>query len=343
MAGPVVVIACLFTAVLGLWLLLTDSRYFNTNLYFRNRSRVQTKSADRPVPALVVTARFLDEALLGLSSEPFVYANVATRIREVLRLPGERRLRDFLRRSGERKVQPARARIGFEEDEAEGFSAPVVWLLRRLTDLGSRAVPDRPGPLAEIRCPADPDPDGARRPEWRGLWNSCRRAARRRVAVLDRLDLADVFDETYLDVTYSALSRLAGPGRPVAGAAADQAERYAFLRSDEALAQRRRAEEASGSGPWAALASSFDDLYKRYVASFRLEPVAVRAVPMLQRNEFEAQTARAWFTMLERLKEVSGAIELNHSLYQSNSEVIDAVATFLTGGAVRRHLPADYQ
>lgn len=322
---PVSLVASLFVAWLVIAVFAIDPLYWNTNLYYLKRPGIPTNPSGARIRALVVTARYLDEALIGLSSEPFVYANLATRIHELLRLPVER--------TGRREHRL----IGFDNGLTEGYVNPVFWLFRRFADVGSRIFlivwkPLRTifiGPRltravldilnsAAVGIPAD---------ELRGA----------RLAVLPRLDLPDVFEEEYQDVTDLFLREAGQSRRTDAEPAIEQAraERYAFLQSDDALAERMRAETERGSGPWVALVASFNELYKRYQASFELEAGANKVVAMMSRPEFEAETARAWFTTLERLKEASGAIDLNHCLYQSNGEVIDMVARFLiTGNAL---------
>ena len=209
----------------------------------------------------MVTARYLDEALIGLSSEPFVYANLAKRIHEFLRLPVER--------TGRREHRL----IGFHNGLTEGYVHPVFWLFRRFADVGSRIFLIVWKPLRTIFV-------GPRLT--RAVLNILNSAAvgipaertrGSRLAVLPRLDLPDLFDEEYQDVTHLFLRGAGASKRTDAEPAIEQvpAERYAFLQSDEALAKRMRAETERGSGPWAALVASFDELYRRYKASFELE------------------------------------------------------------------------
>ncbi len=314
-----VVLAFVVWFVIGIFAI--DRFCWNTNLYFLRRPGAPSNPAASRIPALVVTARYLDEALIGLSSEPFVYANLAKRIDELLRLPVER--------TGRR----AHHLLGFDNGVRPGYVGPMGWLFQRIVNSGSVVflVVWKPlrrhcvGPrmtqallniLNSAACgiPAD---------ELRGA----------RLAVLPRLDLPEVFDEEYQDVTDLFL-RLPRVSNPNDGRAAIERvnERYAFLQSDDALARKMQTESLDGSGPWAALVASFDKLYSRYTASFELESAAAPAVARMSRAEFEAETARAWFTILERAKEASGAIDLNHSLYQSNPAVVDMVAHFLTTG-----------
>jgi hypothetical protein len=74
-------------------------------------------------------------------------------------------------------------------------------------------------------------------------------------------------------------------------------------------------------------------LYRRYRQSFAYEaaPDDTGGRQPIDEGSFERELARTWFTLEERAREVSGAVELNHALYYSNPDVIARIAAFLAG------------
>jgi hypothetical protein len=79
---------------------------------------------------------------------------------------------------------------------------------------------------------------------------------------------------------------------------------------------------------WQRVEAFIPEIYERYRQSFALEASGGR----LDLPEFSRHLARVWFTLLERGKEMTGAVELNHSVYYANPQVIRRVAAFLAGG-----------
>ena len=186
----------------------TDSAGTRISIFSRGLASHQTRRAAGS-EAAVVTARYLDEALIGLSSEPFVYANLAQRVEEFLRVPVER--------TGRRAYNL----IGFDNGISPGFVSPVGWLFQRVLNFLWLAVLVVWKPLRQrFVVPR----------MTQALINILNSAAcgiptdelrRARLAVLPRLDLPEVFEEEYQDVTDLFLRprerkfhRRPGRGRP---------------------------------------------------------------------------------------------------------------------------------
>lgn len=85
---------------------------------------------------------------------------------------------------------------------------------------------------------------------------------------------------------------------------------------------------------WQKIATQAELLYARYDAGFMCEPNKVfgTRISQLTYEQFKQELALNWFTVNERLKEICGAVELTHSTYYSNQEVIEAIARFLSHG-----------
>ncbi|MEA1988531.1 MAG: hypothetical protein U9N57_04895 [Pseudomonadota bacterium] len=90
----------LFIGTFGFLAGYFDSQRFNTYVYFGSNSallqllRQVSRARVERIPCLVISARFLDEALLALSAEAVAYALLGPRIRDFFGLPAERSMAD---------------------------------------------------------------------------------------------------------------------------------------------------------------------------------------------------------------------------------------------------------
>jgi hypothetical protein len=306
----------------------------------------------RKVPALVVTAPYLDEALLGLSSEPMVYANLVPRIEELLYLPRElRALRAFRDASPEQRwgrmlkefVAPAGSH-GYAGGPAGRVNQDVVelfWLAVLPRKIVGKIVPLVIKVISVVIYIA----------VW-SLWVPLRAVLRRyltstlvkavssaafglpaselrgaRIEVRGDLeDLSEVFEAKPLPVTEKVLCREqeeTPDGRALRPEAAGMGPggRYAHLVDPAELKWKRTGREQPGDeNAWKWIHRSVPVLYRRDQAG---------AEAPLTREQYEDGLARAWFTLEERAKEAFGAVELIHCLYYTNPTVIEEISKFL--------------
>ena len=93
---------------------------------------------------------------------------------------------------------------------------------------------------------------------------------------------------------------------------------------------RLKDEERPDHGPWPRLRDNLGGLYERYASSFVFDEDAASRVG---RADYDSAIARIWLTLVERIREVSGAIALAHSAYYANPEVEDGIANFIATGS----------
>ena len=314
--------------VMSFLLLFFERWRWDTNYYFDARALSRLFGPKvASVPALVVTARYLDEALLFLSAEPlahlFIVSRVLNRLRGLLHwkspdaaerhsshLVGEDP--DALR-SGTVLVDLVAKLVG---GVLKLVAAPLGWCIRKafLERVTTRLVIDALEsaafglPMEEVRHAS--------------------------VEVKEQPDQPGFFTETLWRTQDLAL--LAAPPPPrIAG---DAADRYAHLTDEQALRRRReRAEkvEEDEAENREAKRKATENTWMRLAA---LAPSICRAKnPMASQQEIDAykeHLARLWFTLEERASELGGSVELVHSLYYSNERVVSAVAAFLATGEV---------
>lgn len=325
----------------------SESKLFNTNIYYSSRAlyhrlrRRATAPTDERIPCLVISANLLDEALVGLSTEALVHALLVPRVRDFFGLSVPRsdaetvasRVRALLVGLRSRFAGPLEAgeapAIGTEESLTlkayQRFGVFVValvpllfyfiavyWWWRPFTRFV--LVPRATKLLMSVVNSAT-----------FGL--TARELRRARISVSASLDMPELFDTKEWPVTTQLLDR-SQPLESRSGAAHESRQRYLHLTDEEEL-DKKIAESAAADSllSWKRLAQYEPKLYKDYLRSFEIEKEA----QPLDEAGFGRELARIWFTLAERAKELVGAVELNHSIYYANARAISEIAGFLAG------------
>jgi len=353
-----------------------EKRKRNTNVYFDFRGHRRDVALTIPrIPALVVTAKFLDEALLALSSDVVAHASLLPKLEEVFYAEAEQRLLKAYREAPKgarwRSLKKAlrmssRASTGQRVGEDPSIRAPIVYF--RGARFIQRFVPKL---LYTLALPVwVPFRYFLLVPIMRNMVVSITSSNAYGLPVLElrnarvyaesRLNLPAVFDEHHLDIAEMLLQGTRGKTAtsPAVRPRADTVERrYAHLLDNAVLETKRRHSMASkGDNAWKRIVAAIPVLYDQYESTLPLEnlpgpgdelahltEVIARSfgIPVgrldrkderestLSREDFETRLAQIWFTLEERIKEVSGAVELNHSLYYSNPYVLEEIAKFL--------------
>lgn len=327
-------------ALTGDW---RQGRKRNTNMYFDSHNFQQYLLELRAAPlalsqerkrnkidSLVVNAQYLDEALIGLSCEPLIYAALLPRVRSLL------------------YARPAPIMSGYSEDigSGGGFSSlywvPIKFTGRVLANLLYGILlpfwspmrhfvlePVLREALVRVICSAT---FGLPPDQLRGA----------RIQVRNSLDLPEVFDETFWDITSDVLRNGFGdqPDKESPRSGLDP-HRYSHITDSNELKRKLQCrlrptnEDKTTKKNWLQqLWIALPTLYRRYESGFILEdsPSVAGYSAKLGLEEFGDSLARIGFTAEERIKETIGTVELTHSLYYSNDDVIRAIARFLETG-----------
>ena len=324
-------------AVFGMGTLaLGDEARFNTNLYFAEHG--EQRRPLRPLDSLVVSAEHLDEALLALSAEPVIQAEVAPRIDEWL-------YPDLLKQLGTAWVSVG-SRFGLAPPP---MPSPVGHPFERYRSISGRYH----GSLIERYSQVGRFVGGIGRlivrfiagilgvPARSFLRNVITRMVSdtitatihgvpvedvrgARIEVSSRIGIDKVFAEQHSDVSKVILdARRATPS-------VVDASRYDFLTDDERL-RARQSEEVAAQARWSHLAKRLPALYARYAELGALEP-SLSARQRMTKEEFEDRIARGWFVAMERFRELSGSVELFHSMYYSHPAIVKQIARFIASG-----------
>ncbi|MBK9948284.1 MAG: hypothetical protein IPP12_14000 [Nitrospira sp.] len=315
---------CLLTLVGGAIKEVRESTTNNHNVYFNpGHKRGWTKLLSGTFPyshnkeqepckiqTLTVTAKYLDEALLALSAESIANATIIPETCKILYLEPPWPAVNFLAEPITWAAQLA-MKLGY-------YAFWPIWapvrrfLLRPLvTEIVLRAIT-----ATAFGIPAE-DLSGAR------------------ILIQSRLNEPALFDEYFWDITTTVLSQEEGTDRnkmPNAGLGLQQ--RYAHIFNDDILCQKQGVQIKKEKSLWSKITGQAEFLYSRYEKGFILEPTTAQGggIDQLTFEQFQRELALNWFTVSERLKEISGAVELTHSTYYSNEEVIEAIARFLSSG-----------
>lgn len=265
-----------------------------------------------PIESLVITSPHLDEAILGLGAEPLVFAALVPQVHGLLTLRPEWSLpapssgvdTDALTYWGRQTVSwpfwmalnAIRAMVSWPWRFAQS-----VFIEPMLTGLVLRVVASAAF--------------GVRASEFSGS----------HVTTGDVPAITSALRVTRWDVTEEFLTGAASPHGQVSGepdrarAAQDLRDRYAFLIDDEALTLRikkaSRSAEGHDSSLWDRLSESIPDIARS------------RGIP--ESDVFVRHMARTWFAVEERLKEVSGSVDLNHSRYYASEPIVSRIADFI--------------
>lgn len=289
---------------------LYDEKRYNTNLYFDERA-----NAARPAPAryesLVVSARYFDEALLALSSESIVYAQIVPQIDALLRINPANRNASIV---GIDSTSLAETYSRTPRRIAGWIIRFVNWMANPLWALVRAVV--RPLVVRTLIDATNAAAFGVPAAQVKGS----------RITASFELAIAGAFLEVNRDVSAVALDRSL-----LRESSRAEALRYTFLIDDTVLAARKAALEATTKqNSWRRLKAALPALYDRYTRACSLDPPG--SAKMMSEKEYESEIARMWFTLSERFRETSGSVELVHSLYYSNSSVIDMIGRFLVSG-----------
>jgi hypothetical protein len=293
-----------------------ESRRINTNIYFRSNP-----APGEPLRCLTISAHLLDEALLALSAETIVYALLVPKIWDLIGMR-RRSFHDLLSSSS-----TGQAPIGAEEAEnIAAYKKYSVLLLRAILGLlymvtvhwwWRYVVRLLVAPLAVglvmnvVMSTAYGLPP--------------RELRRARIHVSSSLDLPGAFDVEEWSIGKEVLDESASSA-PAPQSAEEISTRYKHLVDDTELKLKVKESVACKAlFSWERVQSFMPEMYDRYLRSFSAEAKG----SALDRDKFQREVARMWFTLQERTKEVIGAVELNHSLYYANPRVIQRIADFL--------------
>lgn len=271
-----------------------------SNLYFDTGSNPLVQAChgrlDRRLDMLVVTAQQLDEALLGLSARPAVYAYMTPHIKNLLTprfgvsplaapATGE-----ALGTAVLRLVEWAGGAL------ARNLVTLVVWLplaplrsrlisaftdkLVTIVSAASLGVPAGEMNDVDVEVSGDPRTDGA-----------------------------------MLVETWSTARLLAGLQLVTAEQAGENEARYRFVWNDAALNQ-------TSSDTWLKVQQHKTHILRRFQYDHDV-------------TLFTADLKRTCATLDERVKEVTGSVSLTHSAYYGHDRVITRIAGFLAYGGMR--------
>ncbi|MBR0777768.1 hypothetical protein JQ625_23280 [Bradyrhizobium diazoefficiens] len=283
----------------------TPRRPRDANLYFDEERLSRVIHADTaapasgPIDALIVEAGVLDEALLALSSEPLVYGALVPRLKDLLQ--GRK---DWDLPKPPAGMQDIKDRLALRE-------------LRYLAVLAVRRT------LAWICTPILRPARAALEAYLISTIVKLVSAAACGMRPLDfsegRLEVRSTPNIRFLrehrwNAAQLLLSRHPAASKP--SAAADSTiVRYGFLWDERVMAEKLDKNEI-----WPHIVEFLPHMRRRY------------ANDMLSWSEHVAVLKAISVTVVERLREFAGAVELAHSQYYTNPEVIDEIARFLATG-----------
>lgn len=283
----------ILSAIIALVMFAAEADTQDTNLYF-DELAVSRSRPHMPIPALVISANRLDEALVALSAEPFAFALLVPQLRAMLVRPTRWSLPEH----------PA----GRVTTTSAGGDALLRFVLQSMSNIGYALVAPFWIPLRNwLVTPLLTEV----------LLNTINASAfgippdelsTARCVVGSRLGIPAWFEERYRDVAQLLLH--APPQTAPAVRADAAAARYEFLSIDERLEEKMRS-----SVLWKKLQGSLPDLRRRYAAQ--------------DAGMDDRDLALNVVALEERLKETVGNIDLNHSWYYTNEDVIRMIADFI--------------
>lgn len=376
--------------LLEAWFLLTLATFFsesskqpryNTNTYFDSKylnSILKTKesneesptavstpsfSEDCKIPALVITAKYLDEALLALSSESFVYANLLPQIDKLLYFEQNRwicrilrlvftKLGEFLTSKQEKGKRSSVQTTSDTTHTSPKKTYPII-------GIDPAAIKPSYGWLKELFTAIY-----YLSQVWI-LWTFLRRfivkpllinillrtvcgtayglsaeqLSGARVSVENGLNLPEFFNETPWDITSTVLVEDINKDQTehhtssiTTKTTTRKSKPYAHIFEPTKLKEKMEAKKNSkDENTWKRIEHSFSDIYTRYKNSLFLETDKT-INQKLAKEKYKEELAMIWFTFEDRKEEIVGSIELIHSLYYSNDRVINSIAYFLEKG-----------
>lgn len=320
---------------------------YDTDLYFDPNTYLGVRFTDRLAPdevvpkinALVVTATYMDEAFIGLASEPLVYAKLAPRIK-----------------SQEWLWKDAKARLLEPLDEAKIGVGTQLNIFNTAVGPGRYSNSIVEWPQKVIRNVVVFFLRAGRlckgivwKPISKWIWEpfliqqildvmngfafgvSSVELKHARVVARSSIGLPEFFEEDLWDITEDMIlnnSKVeASDVQPFA-----KPKRYGFLVDNEALTNKMRDSIETDSGLWNSMVGEMRSLEQRERKFTRYLDVD-RETTELWRNDFNEKLAKITFSVEERAKEVTDSIELNHSHYYNSDKVIANIAKFLETGS----------
>ncbi len=335
----------LLIIILGSYIVFSEAgeRKYNTNLYFDEKFTKSDYKDTHKLPVFVLTAKYLDEALLGLSSETIVYGNFLPRLKNLL-------IADFESQSQSKfSLFSSSKRIGKKDnsdlEDITELGRKIVrdWVvlpITRVIKLIRQALltivkpfrinfllPRLTTYFIEVICSTAYGIPGTE-------------LEQARIEVKDKIDIPEFFNETHLDVTNYAFEadfnrELLSKDSTLKARKEEQdrkKERYAHIFELKVLENKQtELEERNDPNPWKNISEQVEDVYyNSYEPSFTLDnDEKSQDEKQLSYTDFRNQLARTWFTLEERLKEVTGSVELVHCLYYSNPKTVEEIAKFI--------------
>ncbi len=248
--------------------------------------------------SLVISARQLDEALLALSADPFVHARVLPLLDELTRPKPPQRPR---RRGGRGAGVSKLASSEFFREIARLPLLPLQILARGVATTGLFLLRPVLVPLLGSAFQRVASAAGSGLPT--------HEMSMAFVQVTEGICESRIFRPEW---AWDVSRRLSGIAITRPGAS-DAGSRFEFLWDDEALATR-----AARSDTWSGLEDRVPDILGRFAAEERPEELR--------------RLMRVCLMLEERVRELGGAVELAHSQYYGDPEVVAAVARFLESG-----------
>jgi hypothetical protein len=302
------------------WLEIKMLKPRNTNVYFDEEKILPEASADRgtmlPLRGLAITAGFLDEALLGLSTEPLVFAALVPQIRKLVfrpmqwKLSGKRIGADYTAGSelddlGNPREAPSPVEMTRKFVQVVSlvvrnailllFYPPLLlyrrWLEWYLTNrilqiVSSAAFGLPPDEFTDARITVRSDPYVRRFIECK-MWD-----------------------------TASILIKQP-PSKSETGNQIEQMQnRYAFI-----LDHDKFDTELASSWVWERVRSCLDDIHLRYID-----------YPGLHQQNLDKELSIVAVVLQKRLEEFIGLVKWTHSDYYTNADVVKRIAVFLSEG-----------
>ena len=337
------IILCFLFSLSILAVLIRKDREFNTNIYFNENKLQDQKLTFDPLPSLVISAKFLDEAFLLLASDSLLEAQIMPRIEATLHPEYEviYSLPKWLSKWILNRIEGISllAETDIKQDESEdcndiglvpipinqqyemvfeSFYSTFIGLIYAailpfwivIEAFGFRSFRNRRllAAINAISC---------------GLPISIIKGAR--IEMYDDINIPTVFNEyQYNDVFLNLIH---------------DNERYQFLNDDKKLEEMLREENST----WNNIKKLIPLLYKDYKNSFITEKNDnVLKQKCSNIDGYEKKIARIWFTYIERFREIGGSLDrtgtseiyLNHSLYYLKDEVIGVISKFIVSGNI---------
>jgi len=263
------------------------------------------KQCDGRLPALTVTAPHLDEALLGLVSEPLLLGRLRPELRRFL-APDWIRGREWSDASGLRSTRMTALRkvLSFGFQRLKTFVLAAVYFAIKLPWRVAYDFVLQRFILKAVFGAISSTASGLPNTEYEGAI----------IEPSERANVPELLNETVLDVTGVFLSDPPAPERLLKPNAQSNGE-YAFL-ADDVILDRELAHDTH----WQTISQQLDTLARFYQ---RADITA-----------FSGELARRWLAIRVRATSILENITLNHGRYYADDRVVKAIAEFIANGKV---------